>query len=85
MYTPKLERNDANVTPPQYTQIRWEVPQPGIALITLNRPDRLNAFTATTINEWVDAINCVKTDPALRCLVVTGAGRAFSSAWSAGV
>ncbi len=67
------------MTAPSYTQIKWEVPQPGIALITLNRPERLNAFTATMINEWVDAINRVKTDPALRCLVVTGAGRAFCS------
>lgn len=64
---------------PKYTQILWQVPEPGIALITLNRPDKLNAFTLTMINEWVDAINRVKTDPALRCLVVTGAGRAFCS------
>ncbi|MBI2917009.1 MAG: enoyl-CoA hydratase/isomerase family protein [Chloroflexi bacterium] len=64
---------------PKYTQILWSVPEPGIALITLNRPDRLNAFTATMITEWVDAINRVKTDRALRVLVVTGAGRGFCS------
>ena len=50
-----------------------------IATITLNRPETLNAFTGTMINEWVDAIETVKTDPKVRVLVVTGAGRGFCS------
>jgi len=50
-----------------------------IATITLNRPESLNAFTPTMINEWVEAIETVKTDPKVRVLVVTGAGRGFCS------
>ena len=48
-----------------------------IATITLNRPESLNAFTDTMLTEWVDAIETVKTDPKVRVLIVTGAGRGF--------
>ena len=50
-----------------------------VATITLNRPETLNAFTGTMIDEWVDAIEKTKTDPKVRVLVVTGAGRGFCS------
>jgi enoyl-CoA hydratase/carnithine racemase len=50
-----------------------------IATITLNRPESLNAFTDALLTEWVDAIETAKTDPKVRVLVVTGAGRGFCS------
>lgn len=50
-----------------------------IGTITLNRPESLNAFTDTMLTEWVDAIESAKTDPKVRVVIVTGAGRGFCS------
>ena len=62
----------------EYQEIIYTV-EDYIATITLNRPETLNAFTETMLNEWVDAIETVKTDSKVRVLVVTGAGRGFCS------
>ncbi len=45
-----------------------------VATITLNRPERLNAFTATMIDEWYRALWDAHTDPDTRVVIVTGAG-----------
>ena len=49
----------------------------GIARITLNRPDRLNSFTAAMHAELADALARVKADATVRVLLLTGAGRGF--------
>ena len=49
----------------------------GIATITLNRPDQLNAFTWKMMEELIDAFDQVDADDAVRVVIVTGAGRAF--------
>lgn len=49
----------------------------GIATITLNRPERLNAWTARMEAEVAAALRADAADPAVRCIVVTGAGRGF--------
>jgi 2-(1,2-epoxy-1,2-dihydrophenyl)acetyl-CoA isomerase len=49
----------------------------GVATLTLNRPDRLNSFTVAMHDEVRAALDAVRTDRAVRCLVLTGAGRAF--------
>jgi enoyl-CoA hydratase len=46
----------------------------GIARITINRPDKLNALNATVIAELGDAITRVETDAAVRGVILTGAG-----------
>src|ERR671910_398767 len=46
----------------------------GIAWITINRPDKLNALNATVIAELGDAITRVETDAAVRGVILTGAG-----------
>ena len=51
----------------------------GVLTITLNRPDVLNAFNRKMTDELQDAFKKVERDPAVRCIVLTGAGRAFSS------
>lgn len=53
--------------------------QDGVATITLSRPDRLNAFTAVMHAELRDALSSAENDPDIRCVVLTGAGRAFSA------
>src|SRR4051812_25766143 len=49
----------------------------GIARITLNRPDRLNSFTASMHAELRDALSKVASDGTARVLLLTGAGRGF--------
>lgn len=48
-----------------------------ILTITLNRPDRLNAWTGQMESEVRDAIEQAGNDDAIRCIIVTGAGRGF--------
>jgi enoyl-CoA hydratase/carnithine racemase len=49
----------------------------GIATITLNRPQRKNAFTLEMIDAWADALREAQSDPTVRVVIVTGAGDAF--------
>jgi 2-(1,2-epoxy-1,2-dihydrophenyl)acetyl-CoA isomerase len=49
----------------------------GIARVTLNRPDRLNSFTAKMHEELRDALAKVRADASARVLLLTGAGRGF--------
>ena len=49
----------------------------GAALVTLNRPDRLNAFTVRMQRELVSAFDEIDRDDRVRAVVVTGAGRGF--------
>ena len=48
-----------------------------IATVTLTRPDAYNAFNAQLAGELLDAMTQVDEDPEVRCVVITGAGRAF--------
>ena len=48
-----------------------------VATITLNRPERMNAWTGQMALELTDAMTCCNEDDGVRALVVTGAGRAF--------
>jgi enoyl-CoA hydratase/carnithine racemase len=60
----------------QYEQIRYEVAE-RVAVLTMDRPAALNAFTTRMMEEMLDAIAKVDRDDAVRALVVTGAGKAF--------
>jgi enoyl-CoA hydratase len=52
-------------------------PRPGIAQLTLNRPDVLNAMTADLVESLHQHLDDVATDPSVRVVVLTGAGRGF--------
>jgi enoyl-CoA hydratase/carnithine racemase len=59
-----------------YTAILFEVDD-GVATVTLNRPERMNAWTDTMATELAGAMHRCDLDDAVRAVVVTGAGRAF--------
>jgi enoyl-CoA hydratase/carnithine racemase len=59
-----------------FEQIRYEVAD-GVLTITLNRPDRLNAFTETMLNELIAAFDASDADDDVRAVIVTGEGRGF--------
>lgn len=62
-----------------YQCILWEVRE-GVALITLNRPEKLNALNSTLLRELEDALTHAEQDDTVRVVVLTGAGeRAFSA------
>jgi len=62
--------------PAQFTQIRFELDD-DCAVITLDRPQKLNAFTAVMRDELIAAFDAVDADDSIRATIVTGAGRAF--------
>ncbi|MBB6096627.1 methylglutaconyl-CoA hydratase [Deinobacterium chartae] len=51
----------------------------GVALVTLNRPEQRNALSAALITELLAAFDDLEADPAVRAVVLTGAGGVFSS------
>jgi enoyl-CoA hydratase/carnithine racemase len=53
----------------------------GITLLTLNRPDRLNAMTVTMFQELESVARAITTDHSVRVLVLTGAGNAFCAGY----
>ena len=63
----------------EYTEVKFDVRENGIATMTLNRPEKLNSFTRKMFDEWKDVVaRCVFEDK-IRVLIITGEGRAFSS------
>ncbi|MBA1149224.1 enoyl-CoA hydratase [Ectothiorhodospiraceae bacterium WFHF3C12] len=60
----------------QYEDIRYEV-DGGIATITLDRPDKLNAWTRAMQQSVASAMAEAAADPAVRVILITGAGRGF--------
>ena len=59
-----------------FEEIRYEVAD-HVLTITLNRPDRLNAFTPTMAAELIEAFDRADADDDVRAVIVTGAGRGF--------
>ena len=60
--------------PMSYSNIRFQAESDGVALVILNRPDKLNALNGDTMGELSDAFARVRDDATIRGLIVTGAG-----------
>src|SRR4029078_7571641 len=73
---PSLVAQETEKPPMAYEQILYEV-QDRILTITLNRPDKLNAFTGKMQQELIDAFDQADKDDDIRCIIITGAGRGF--------
>ncbi len=61
---------------PTFETLLYDV-EDGVATITLNRPDKLNAFNTTMMKELIAAFDETDADDNVRAVIVTGAGRAF--------
>lgn len=61
-----------------YEKIRFSVSE-GVAMIVLNRPDKLNSFDRQLSLEVIDALDRAKEDAQVRAVLITGEGRAFSA------
>jgi enoyl-CoA hydratase len=57
-----------------FLHLRLERAADGIALLTIHRPEKLNALNNTTMAELDDALRSIRSDPAVHGLIVTGAG-----------
>ena len=68
---------------PEYKEILYEKQRKGV-LITLNRPEAMNAISRSLIKELHQALDEVERDNEIRAVVLTGAGRAFSSGMDQG-
>ncbi|MGZ3611844.1 MAG: enoyl-CoA hydratase/isomerase family protein, partial [Ktedonobacteraceae bacterium] len=51
----------------------------GVLTVTMNRPEVLNAFNDLMLEELTEVLEAAAQDEAVRCVVLTGAGRAFGS------
>ena len=63
----------------EYEHIRWELGDDGVGVMTLDRPERLNAISQRMLHEMLDVFEFIERDDAVKVLVITGAGRGFCS------
>ena len=59
--------------------LRVERPADGVVLLTLDLPDKRNPMTDEMTAAWVEAVDAMRGDRSVRCVVVTGAGKGFCS------
>ena len=69
----------------EFNTVLFDVAENGVATITLNRPESFNSFNDTQIGEVLGACKLAEENDAVRVLVLTGAGRAFSAGGDAGM
>lgn len=62
-----------------YNTISLDATPAGVAIVTLNRPDKHNAFNAMVVEELADAFENLRSETQLRLIILRGAGRSFSA------
>jgi len=63
----------------EYETIQLDATRSGIAILTLNRPERHNAFNGQVIEELTDALETLEEQDTLRMVILRGAGKSFSA------
>lgn len=63
----------------EFRDILWEIDGDGVARLTLNKPEKLNAISLDTVAEIEQAVAIANGDDGVRVVLLTGAGRGFSS------
>ncbi len=71
------------MTESQANEILWSL-EDGVGILTLNRPDQMNAISPVLEDEMHRLLKEAESDPAVRVIVITGAGRAFSAGYDLG-
>jgi 2-(1,2-epoxy-1,2-dihydrophenyl)acetyl-CoA isomerase len=74
---PASPRDEAGQPTPDASAVVLETSPSGVATVRINRPDAMNALDLDTKTMLRDALRLVADDPAVRCVVLTGTGRAF--------
>src|SRR6201985_2131304 len=69
--------DDVVAEPAQDEAVIYEVTARGVAVLTLNRPDRLNTWGGDIANAFYVGLDRAEEDPAVRVIVLTGRGKAF--------
>jgi enoyl-CoA hydratase len=62
-----------------FATIKFDRPEPGIGVVTLSRPDRLNAINLSMVDDLSRLFHDLSRDESVRVLILTGEGRAFCS------
>lgn len=63
-----------------FESIELEIDEPNnLAIVFLNRPNHYNAFNIKLVDELIEAFNTISGNKRLRCLILTGRGKAFSA------
>jgi cyclohexa-1,5-dienecarbonyl-CoA hydratase len=75
--TNKVKPMDQPQTTPEPILLRED--RGAVCVLTLNRPDKLNALSNDLIAALMQALDSIELDPSARAIVITGAGRAFSA------
>ena len=76
--TPSAMGGQALITDyPEFDELLRELDDDGVLLLTLNRPDRNNAWTHALEDAYFTSLIAAANDPAVRAIVITGAGRSF--------
>jgi len=69
---------------PDDNYVLLETDEHGVATLTLNRPEKYNAFIPEMLAQWREKLLEAKDDPAVRVVVLTGAGKAFCAGGDSG-